>query len=32
LIKKNDAKVIDDDVLLTTNSTSESHLAQSFCM
>ncbi len=32
LIKKSDAKVINDDVLLMMNSTSESHLAQSFCM
>jgi len=32
LIKKNDVKVINDDVLLMTNSTLESHLTQSFCM
>ncbi len=32
LIKKSDVKVIDDDVLLMTNSTSESYLTQSFCM
>ncbi len=32
LIKKNDVKVINDDALLTTNSTSESYLAQLFCM
>ncbi len=32
LIKKSDAKVIDDDALLMMNSTSESYLAQSFCI
>ncbi len=32
LIKKNDIKVINNDALLMMNSTSESHLIQSFCM
>ncbi len=32
LIKKSNVKVINDDALLTMNLTSESHLAQSFCM
>ncbi len=32
LIKKNDVKVINDDVLLMMNLTSESYLIQSFCM
>ncbi len=32
LIKKSDAKVINDDALLMMNSTSESYLAQSSCI